>query len=107
MTFKANNVKRRGTIERIAFGRLILGGGRAHVKECDFNSPGAGAGFLAEGAQLALSEEVNVALVDGDSRIVDRDRDFKAPKFFAVFVVMAMVSSFQGTKSVIHRIYIR
>src|SRR5262249_35867253 len=47
---------------------------------------GAGPGFLAEVSEVALGEEVNEDLVDGDSRIVDRDRDFKAPKFFAVFV---------------------
>jgi hypothetical protein len=41
---------------------------------------------LGELAELALSEEVDLDVVDDDSRVVGADGVFKAPEFFAGFV---------------------
>jgi hypothetical protein len=49
-------------------------------------------------SELALSKEVDVDLVDNDSRVVDRGGYFKAPEFFAVFVGDGDGFAFSGTK---------
>jgi hypothetical protein len=46
----------------------------------------AGPGALAEVAEVALGEEVNLDVLDDDARVVDWGGDFEAPEFFAVFV---------------------
>ena len=59
----------------------------------------AGPGVLAEVAEVAFGEEVNLDVVDDDARVALALWVFKGPEFFAVFVGNGDGFAFPGDKT--------
>ncbi len=63
-------------------------------------SGGAGApGVLAEVAEVAFGEQVDLDFVDGDAWIFVRDGELDAPDFFAVFIQYRNCFTYSGCEA--------